>query len=139
MGKAKNWTKEEEKYLSDKWGVISVPAIAKNLNRTENAIIVRVQRLGLGAFLESGEYVSFNQLCNALGMEYKYKTTSWIKNRKFPVHTKRVKSNSFLVVYMSSGSGPKKTRHLWTFPSLRKIQSGLNRNGLRKKEGMIAG
>ena len=58
MGLSRNWTKEEEEYLCEKWGTLSVQTIAKNLNRSENAVVVRKCRLGLGAFLESGEYVS---------------------------------------------------------------------------------
>ena len=38
------WTPEDESYLTEKWGYASVPAIAKKLNRTENAVVVRAQR-----------------------------------------------------------------------------------------------
>lgn len=102
MGQARNWTKQEEEYLIEKWGTVSVKAIAKALNRSENAIIVRKDRLGLGAFLESGEYVSWHQLLLALGITggSGYMMTSWVKNRGFPVHTKRVNSNSFRIVYL---------------------------------------
>ena len=58
MGVGKNWTKQEEEYLTENWGTLSVARIAKNLGRTENAIIVRKCRLGLGAFLDNGEYVT---------------------------------------------------------------------------------
>ena len=56
------WTPEDENYLAEKWGYASVPAIAKKLNRTENAVVVRAQRLGLGAVLMAGGYVTLNQL-----------------------------------------------------------------------------
>lgn len=101
MGLSRNWTKEEEEYLKEKWGTLSVKTLAKNLNRSENAILVRKTRLGLGAFLESGEYVSFNQLKLAIGVDYGgYKNISWIKNRDFPVKTKRVNNCSFKIVYL---------------------------------------
>jgi hypothetical protein len=102
MGLARNWSKEEETYLIEKWGELSVKAIAKNLNRSENAIMVRKGRLGLGAFLENGEYITWNQLHIALGISSSnsYKMTSWAKNRNFPMHTKKVKNNSFKVVYL---------------------------------------
>lgn len=100
MGQARNWSKKEEEYLIDKWGTISIPAIARKLQRTENAVTQKAQRLNLGAFLESGEYISLNQLCKALGIDYKYKMISWVKKRSFPIHTKRVKNNSFQVVYI---------------------------------------
>lgn len=41
MGRGKNWTKAEETYLEDAWGVVSPKTIAKNLNRSETAIIVK--------------------------------------------------------------------------------------------------
>lgn len=96
MGLGKNWTKQEEEYLIEKWGTLSVKTIARNLGRSENAIVVRKNRLGLGAFLESGEYITWNQLQIALGMGVHgngYKKISWIQNRDFPVHIKRVNNN----------------------------------------------
>ena len=63
---SRTWTPEEEDYLMEKWGQISVPAIAKKLNRTTNAVKVRAQRLGLGAVLMAGEYVTLNQLLLAV-------------------------------------------------------------------------
>jgi len=103
MGIGKNWTKQEDEYLAEYWGIVSVATLAKNLGRSENAIIIRKSRLGLGAFLESGDYVTWNQLLKAIGCGSNaggYKVTSWIKNRDFPVHTRRVKNNSFKVVYL---------------------------------------
>lgn len=59
----KTWTPEEERYLEDHWGTVSIPGIAKTLERTVSAIKVRAERLGLGGVLDSGDYVTFNQLC----------------------------------------------------------------------------
>jgi hypothetical protein len=96
---SRNWTKEECDYLIDKWGTSSLGTISKNLGRTEIAILNKVQRMGAGSFLESGEYITWNQLLIALGTDSgSYKNTSWISNRKFPVKYKKVKNNSFKVV-----------------------------------------
>lgn len=103
FGVGRKWTPGEESYLEEKWGTISIKGIAKNLNRSENAVIVRSQRMGLGAFLLSGDYITWNQLMIALGMGLSgsgYKMTSWVKNRNFPVHTKRIRNNSFKVVFL---------------------------------------
>lgn len=102
MGLNRNWTKQEEEYLVENWGTLSVGTIAKNLNRSENAVVVRKCRLGLGAFLESGEYITWNQLHIALGIGTcdSYKMISWVRNRDFPIHNKRVNNNSFKVVYL---------------------------------------
>lgn len=99
----KQWTSDEEQYLIENWGTISVKTIAKNLGRSENAVIVRKDRLGLGAFLESGEYITWNQLQIALGFGLSgsgYKMISWVKHRDFPIHTKRVNNSVFKVVYL---------------------------------------
>lgn len=103
MGIGKNWTKQEEEYLAENWGTLSVATIAKNLGRSENAIVVRKCRLGLGAFLDNGEYVTWNQFqiayCGS-SSSGTYRMTSWVKNRNFPIHTKRVNKNSFKIVYL---------------------------------------
>lgn len=98
----KRWTKEEESYLEDRWGTTSIGSIAKKLGRSENAVIVRAQRLGLGAFLESGDYVTWNQLSIALGYSTadSYMLKSWVQNRGCPVRTKKVKNNKFRVVFL---------------------------------------
>lgn len=98
---SRTWKPEEEDYLMEKWGQISVPAIAKKLNRTTNAIKVRAQRLGLGAVLMACEYVTLNQLLLAVtggSSSYGYKMKSWVENRGLPVHTKKVDRCSFRVV-----------------------------------------
>ena len=100
---SRTWKPEEEDYLMEKWGQISVPAIAKKLNRTTNAVKVRAQRLGLGAVLIAGEYVTLNQLLLAVtggSSSYGYKMKSWVENRGFPILTKRVNQNSFRVVHL---------------------------------------
>lgn len=103
MGQARNWTAEEEDFLCENWGKLSVPKLCEHLTRSKNAVIVRVNRLGLPAFLDNGEYLTLNQLIGAVtGSEnsYSYKTTSWVKNRGLPVHSKRVNNCSFKIVYI---------------------------------------
>ncbi|HEX2986130.1 MAG TPA: hypothetical protein VHO71_04870 [Caproiciproducens sp.] len=103
MARYPNWTKEEYDYLMDNWGRVSLGGISKHLNRSENSIKVKVFRLGLGAFLDSGDYITFNQLSIALGRGTadKYMLTSWVKNRNFPVKYKTVGENRFRVVYLN--------------------------------------
>lgn len=103
MGLGRNWTPEEEAYLQDNWGTISVNAICKKLNRSRDAIMVRVGRLGLPPYFESGEYITMHQLVLALGYSPgadNYKLTSWIQNRGFPVRTKRHTQKVVRVVYL---------------------------------------
>ena len=104
MGIGRNWTKEETEYLSEHWGYVSVPSLCKALNRSENAIIIRVNRLGLPPFLESGDYITLNQLFIAVtGAKAVsgYAIQSWIKKRDFPVRTKRRNKCTTRIVYLS--------------------------------------
>lgn len=97
---SRTWTKSELLTLEEEWGRTSIPTLAKNLNRTPEAVVLKAQRIGLGAFLLSGDYVTLNQLVIAVKGRNtgSYYMTSWVKNRGLPVHTKRVKNNSFRVV-----------------------------------------
>ena len=98
----KKWSKEEEAYLSEFWGIKSRIAIASHLGRTENAIQIRVQRLGLGSFFENGDYVTLNQIYQALrGRNVSgYQKKSWEENRGLPVHIKRLSEKRVRVVYI---------------------------------------
>lgn len=99
----RKWSNEEIRYLEESWGNISVNGIAKHLRRSENAVIVKKERLGIGAFLENGDYIVFNQLVCALGFGKNssgYKMISRVKNRGFPIHRKRVNNRTFKIVYL---------------------------------------
>lgn len=102
MGQKRNWTADEYRYLEENWGIVSLNRIAKKLNRSKTAIKIKVQRKGLGAFLQNGEYVTVNQLFKAIGKDSSngYAEYSWIKNRGFPVKLKRVENCSFKIIYI---------------------------------------
>lgn len=103
MGSNKRWTPQETDYLLESWGTVSIKTIGKNLNRTEGAIVLRARRLGLGAFCDSGDYVTLNQLLiafNGSNYGFTYKIKSWVENRKMPVHTKTVLNQRVRIVYI---------------------------------------
>lgn len=100
---SRTWTPEEITYLSENWGTVSVKTMCKRLQRTEAAIITKSQKLGLGAYLDSGDYITLNQLLIAVTgttAAYSYKQTSWVKNRGMPVHTKLIKEKRVRIVYL---------------------------------------
>ena len=104
MGAGKNWTREEKDYLAENWGIVSVEQMAKHLGRPVGGIINMKGRMGLGAYLESGGYITLNQLLIAFNggkQQYSYKMTSWVKNRGMPVHTRKVKDCRFRGVYLN--------------------------------------
>lgn len=100
-GTKRHWTAEEESLLAEGWGVCGVPALAKKLNRSQQAIKIRASRLHLGPLLMGGDYVTLNQLVTAFNRtgSYSYKMISWVENRGLPVHNQRVQQNTFRVVY----------------------------------------
>ncbi len=75
MGKARNWTAEETERLCEEWGRYSVPTQAKRLNRSVNAILIKVQRLGLGRIAVNSDKISLCQLLKELKMLGGYSAT----------------------------------------------------------------
>lgn len=102
--KKKVWTPQEEAYLQDKWGTSSIPAIAKNLGRSVDAVRVRACRLGCGAHLDGDARVSANQLMNALfgaknprNGAVRYSLQRYIR-AGLPVKYHRVEKSRFMVI-----------------------------------------
>lgn len=102
MGAGRNWTPEEYEYLEEKWGTVSIPTIAKHLNRPIEGVKIKAHRLGLGPALMGGEYISFNQLIRTLvGHNYQsYYLKSWVKERGLPIHYKTVNKCRWRVIYL---------------------------------------
>ena len=101
----RNWTKEEIEYLESAWGRISIPKIAKALNRSVDSVIVKKNRMKLGAWTEgTGEYITVNQLCKLLG---KSNASSWTKEKfvrdGLNIKMRRIgsKKNKFAMVKIS--------------------------------------
>lgn len=101
VGKRK-WTAEEMDYLRENWGRVSVDGLCKHLERSRNAILTMKQKLGLGAYLDSGDYVTLNRLMIAVtgGSVDSYQKKSWIENRGMPIHRKKVLDKSVRIVYI---------------------------------------
>lgn len=97
----RNWSKKDVEYLMDSWGTVSMATIAKKLGRTKGAVQQKASKLGLGPFLEAGEYVTLNQLLIALRgtNQGSYTIKQWI-DKGLPVRKKKVKNCSFKVVYL---------------------------------------
>ncbi|MCQ4735186.1 hypothetical protein [Anaerotruncus colihominis] len=99
----KRWTPEDEVILCECWGTMTVAGLCKKLNRSKNAVMMKVNRLGLPPYLESGEYITMRQLILALGYSGSsdsYKIKSWIQNRGFPVRNKRHTKKVVRVVFL---------------------------------------
>lgn len=99
MGLMPNWTMQEKAFLEEHYGEMSITAIAHRLGRSENAVRVMRNRMGLGPFLENGDYVTLNQVFYAL---YKrnmdsYTFSVW-KQHGLPYTKRRVQKNRFKVI-----------------------------------------
>ena len=97
--KNKIWTKNDYDYLKNNWGYVSVPTIAKKLNRSANAVKIKAGKLKLGAFLDNSDLITFNQLFFAIYGRSQDSCTKemWINNG-FPIHKKRNDKCSFDMV-----------------------------------------
>lgn len=102
MGQNRLWTTEEESWLAENWGHVTMAGICKHLNRTKNAVMCRVHRLGLPPYYESGDYVTVNALHNAFyGSNFhSYAMKSWVKDRGLPVHNKRRGNCVAKIIYL---------------------------------------
>lgn len=125
--KGKRWTKEEFKYLEDTWGESSIPTIAKNLNRSVNAIKIKAVRLNLGPFLDAGEYITVNKFMKEMAGDYvgkDYTIKQWI-DKGLKIKTKRVISNSYKVIYLNDfWKWAEKNRTLVDFSKLEPLVFG---------------
>lgn len=96
----RKWTPEEEYCLQDKWGEVSIKGLASTLGRSENAIIVKAQRMGLGAHLHADHRVTANQLMKAIyggKQQGGWTMNRWIENG-LPIKSHLVKNSRFKVV-----------------------------------------
>lgn len=90
--------------MMERWGNVSIPSIAKALNRTTGAVRLRATSMNMGPVLMGGDYVTFSKLIETVtgiqNFAYGYKMQSWVERRGLPVHRKKVINCSFRVVYL---------------------------------------
>lgn len=123
----KIWTPEEEEYLKDAWGTAGLKSIATHLGRSENAVVVRVQRLHLPPALEAGERISYNCLLKSIyGEDYtgnSYKRYQLIK-AGLPIHKQIVRGRNgarFMTVDIEEfWKFAEKHQHLFDFSKMEK-------------------
>lgn len=97
----KKWSIEEVEYLEEKWGMTSIPSIAKHLGRSINSVKNKAYKLGLGRFIHQGEYITLHQLITAIGQKQNY---SYLNERLerdgFPIKYKIMINDKVKVVYI---------------------------------------
>ncbi len=75
----RKWTPEEEKYLEESWGNLSIDEIARNLKRTVFSLKVKAVRMGLGPMLESSDRLSISEVSEILDVTRDRIMNTWIK------------------------------------------------------------
>ena len=88
----RTWTAAEFDYLKENWGTQTPDYIAKNLGRTINAIIVKSKVLGLGSFLDSGEYLNAHRITELMGVDSHVVNRTWIKHG-LKLRNKKIRGN----------------------------------------------
>lgn len=94
MGQRRNWTQEEVDILRERWGHCAIETIAENLERSRWAVLVKAHRMGLPPWLESGDFITLNQLILSVTGKpmQSYTIGVWIR-RGLPVHQFRRSRN----------------------------------------------
>lgn len=122
MGKVKgtkNWNQAELDYLQDRWGVVSIKAIANHLDKSVVAITQKALRIGLGDPRMNFEGITICQLAKALGREYNI-LRNWIDRYGMPVKSKIfAKENRVLIIgYNEFWEWAEKHRELINFAKM---------------------
>lgn len=69
MGDSKKWTTEETEYLQNQIGTLTYAAIARNLNRTETAVIVKSKRLKTGCYKRNTDRITVADVAEILNID----------------------------------------------------------------------
>lgn len=88
----RNWTESELDYLKEHWGTQTPDSIAKQLGRTTTAIIVKSKVLGLGSFLDNGEYLNAYRITQLMGVDSHVVKRTWVKHG-LNLKKKRIRGN----------------------------------------------
>lgn len=103
MSRYPNWTPADEEALREGWGRLKggIPALARKLGRSVNALKVRATRLGLGPWLDAGEWISVNQLIGIVtgvpNSGYNYTLYRW-RRMDCPISDRRVIDSKWRMV-----------------------------------------
>jgi biotin operon repressor/transposase len=72
------WNEEDINYLEDAWGRVSIKTIAKKLNKTETAVELKAERLGLCGCYITGDYLNAHTVAKMLSIDTHTVTDYWI-------------------------------------------------------------
>ena len=95
----KKWTEKDVAYLENKWGCVSIPAIADKLGRTVISVKNKAAKLGLGRHIHNSTSITFFQFCEAIGKRNSYSSLKqrWVR-LGFPIHYQKSISRRYAMV-----------------------------------------
>lgn len=79
MPQCRRWNDNEYEYIERRWGKENIPQIAKALNRSENAVKLKIVRQGLGRAVTNAECLNARQASDLLGIDIHTVTDYWTK------------------------------------------------------------
>lgn len=93
----RRWTQEERDYVEDKWGLLSVHSIAKQLNRSYNAIQRYAEKNKLGGSCFNDLFYTTVQVGEMLNVD---QTTviEWITSKKLKATTRKLRGRKVYLV-----------------------------------------
>lgn len=86
------WSEEEVVYLEEKWGVLPVENIAKKLERTKSAILLKAHKIGLREqAIANGEYLTPKDVSSVLAVGartvYNWIDNGYLKHRRLKINS----------------------------------------------------
>lgn len=93
----KHWSDEEKQFVIDSWGDKPLKRIAKEIGRTENAIIRFAERNKLGGAIYDSAFLTTVQASEIIGVD---QTTiiSWITKKELKATTKRLRKRKIYLI-----------------------------------------
>lgn len=85
----RRWTQEERDYVEDKWGIISIHTIARNLNRSYLAIQRYAERNKLGGSCFNDIYYTTVQISEMLGVDHT-RVHDWVLQGKLKATPRKI-------------------------------------------------
>ena len=93
----KKWKKEEIEYLQENLGNLSINYISKILNRSQDAIIVKAARLGIGGPTKKTDYLLPNIAGKMIGKDFKV-IKYWIDCKGLKITYKVLKNKRRMLI-----------------------------------------
>lgn len=94
----RRWTNEEITFLEDNYGKLSLDKIAKKLNRTTYAVVMKRDKMKMGPIRESCDYLTFNYVTKVLCGLTNTHSRKFLLNIGCPAKKKKFITKQLLIV-----------------------------------------